>query len=296
MRRVERHKMRLISFWDEEYPDLLRKIYDPPVLLFVRGAILRDDERALAIVGTRDATIYGERIAESIGRELARLGVTVVSGLARGIDTIAHRSVVQAKGRTIAVIGSGLDIPYPPENKGLMDTIAETGAVLSEFPLGTNPDAPNFPKRNRIISGLSLGTVVVESAEDGGAMITASTALDQNREVFAVPGPVTEKRSRGTNSLIRDGRAKLILSVDDILIELGSRLGTGSESTPHKLPPIDLTLFEQSLYDLLSDDPVHIDLLAERADTNTSDALVHLLSLEFKGLVRQLPGKQFVRA
>jgi DNA processing protein len=285
---------RLVTLWDKEYPSMLRKIYDPPALLFVLGSLKETDSRSIAIVGTRHPTHYGQNVTETIARDLAQHNIAIVSGLARGIDTIAHLSALKYKTRTIAVIGSGLDVPYPPENKKLLDRIAEEGAVISEFHMGTKPDAPNFPRRNRIISGISLGTVVIESAEDGGAIITATTALDQGREVFAVPGNITEKRSSGTNKLIRDGRAKLITCIQDIFDELSLQLQLPFDhQNAQQLP--DLTPAEQSMYKLISSEPLHIDLLAEKAEISSSEALVTLLSLEFKGIIRQLPGKLFIR-
>jgi DNA processing protein len=200
----------IVTFWSKDYPDLLKKIFDPPPYLFLKGNIIEEDKYAIAIVGTRNPSKYGIAIAEKFSQELSRLGITIVSGLARGIDTIAHNSVLKTGGRTIAVIGSGIDVIYPPENKNLFEKISENGAVISEYDMGTQPDAGNFPRRNRIISGMSLGTIIIETGIDGGAMITASTALDQNRDVFAVPGPISEKRSAGCNTLIRDGRAKLV--------------------------------------------------------------------------------------
>jgi DNA processing protein len=295
LRLVNRIGARIITIWDSEYPEALRKTYDPPAFLFTLGKFIPCDKHALAMVGTRTPSPYGKNIAEALGRELAQLGITVVSGLARGIDTEAHWATLRAKGRTIAVIGSGLDIPYPPENRRLQELIAHQGAVISEFPMGASPEATNFPRRNRIISGLSLGTIIVESGEDGGAMITASTALDQNREVFAIPGNITEKRSAGTNKLIREGRAKLVQRVDDILEELGPQLRHLLKKETPPDPALDLTLFERKIFDKLTDEPIHIDELAELAETLTADALVSLLSLEFKGLVRQLPGKMFLR-
>ncbi len=285
----------IITLWDDCYPDLLRKIYDPPPLLFVSGRIDPRDAFSIAIVGTRKPSPYGQKTATSLAAALTELGLTVVSGLARGIDTIAHASALTAKGRTLAVIGSGIDIPYPPENSDLMRRIARSGAVLSEFPMGTKPDAPHFPRRNRIISGLSLGTVIVESLEDGGAMITATTSLDQNREVFAVPGSVFEKRSSGPHKLIREGQATLVNSVEDIVEELHAKLKPilKRDRAERPLPP--LTLFEQTIHGLLGDDPMHIDAISDRAQLSTPDTLVSLLSLEFKGLVKQLPGKMFLR-
>jgi len=224
LKRLNKLGGRIVTLWDKEYPELLRAIYDPPAFLFILGKLKEADARSLALVGTRHPTPYGHSVAESLTRDIAQHSLTIVSGLARGVDTIVHSTALKYKSRTIAVIGSGLDVPYPPENKKLMERIAEAGAVVSEFAMGTKPDAPNFPRRNRIISGLSLGTIVVESAEEGGALITATTALDQNREVFAVPGNITEKRSSGPNKLIRDGRAKLITNAQDIFDELASQL------------------------------------------------------------------------
>jgi DNA processing protein len=286
---------RIVTLWDKEYPDLLRKIYDPPAFFFILGKFKEADACSLALVGTRHPTPYGHSVAEILTRDIAQHSITIVSGLARGVDTIVHSTALKCKTRTIAVIGSGLDVPYPPENKKLMEHIAEGGAVVSEFPMGTKPDAPNFPRRNRIISGLSLGTIVVESAEDGGALITATTALDQDREVFAVPGNITEKRSSGSNKLIRDGRAKLITNAQDIFDELASQLHLPFNQSNAPVQA-DLTPAEQSIFQFVSDEPIHIDALSEKTETSTSDTLVTLLSLEFKGIVRQLPGKLFVRS
>lgn len=294
LKRVHSLGARIVTLWDKEYPDLLRKIYDPPALLFVLGGFKESDAHSIALVGTRHPSPYGHSVTENLVRDLAGHGITVVSGLARGIDTIAHIAALKCRARTIAVIGSGLDVPYPPENKKLLERIAHECAVVSEFPMGTRPDAPNFPRRNRIISGLSVGTVVIESAEDGGAMITASMALDQNRETFAIPGNISEKRSAGPNKLIRDGHAKLITSAQDIFLELSSQLRL--EYQEKREPPVELTSVERSILNLLSAKPLYIDFIAEQMDVSTSDALVTLLSLEFKGVARQLPGKYFVRA
>ena len=288
---------RVVTFWDAEYPTTLKKIYDPPPFLFIRGHFVETDPDSIAIVGTRSPSPYGRQMAERFSSELARLGISIVSGLARGIDTIAHGSALKAGGRTVAIIGSGIDVIYPPENKPLFEKIVEHGCVASEFPMGAKPDAGNFPRRNRIISGMALATLIVETGVDGGAMITATTALDQNREIFAIPGAINDKRQSGTNLLIKEGKAILVESVDDILIELGPRLNRVLKDQPRvrKAPPAEMTLFERQLYETMGDDPLHIDLLAERAKLSTSDALVQLLSLEFKGLVRQMPGKFFVR-
>jgi len=287
----------ILIYWDAGYPDSLKKIYDPPAFLFVRGKIKEEDKYSIAIVGTRSPSGYGSVIAEKFSQELARIGLTIVSGLARGIDTIAHSTAVKTNGRTIAVIGSGLDVIYPPENRLLSEKISGQGAVISEYEMGAKPDAVNFPRRNRIISGLSLGTIVIETDVSGGAMITANTALDQNREVFALPGNITSKRSRGCHALIKEGRAKLVDNVDDVLDELSYKLkpllkpARIGEARP--LP--QLTLFEKSIIDILGAEPLHIDLIAEDLKMSASDVLVNLLSLEFKGLVKQLAGKKFVR-
>jgi DNA processing protein len=208
-----------VTFWDSAYPSLLRVIYDPPLLLFVRGSLAEIEEPAIAVVGTRSATPYGTLLAERLAAGLAAHRITVVSGLARGIDTSAHRAALAEGGRTVAVIGSGLDRIYPRENTPLSARIARTGAVISEYAPGTPPNAMHFPRRNRIISGLTLGTIVVETGIKGGAMITAGIALNQNREVFALPAPVDPTRPAGTNRLIREGRALLVESVEDVLEE-----------------------------------------------------------------------------
>jgi DNA processing protein len=297
--RLNKAEARIITCWEHEYPSLLKKIYDPPPLLFVRGHLHPDDNHSVAIVGTRTPTPYGVKAAEKFASELAELGITVVSGLARGIDTTAHHTALKNKGRTVAVIGSGVDVIYPPENNHLFDRITQNGAVVSEYPMGTKPDAGNFPRRNRIISGMSLGSIIVETGIEGGAMITANSALDQNRAVFSVPSPIGGKTESGTNLLIKAGKAMLLESMDDVLVELHAHFKhiiTAQNSERTKEPPAELSLFEQQVFDVLSDEPLHIDLVAERSGYNTSDALVHLLTLEFKGIVRQLRGKMFVRA
>lgn len=293
LKRIESLDVTVLPYWDRRYPNLLGRIYDPPTVLFVLGEFTDADREAIAVVGTRQPSMYGGRTAASLARGLAERSITVVSGLARGVDTIAHESSLSAGGRTIAVLGSGLDVPYPPENADLLRRISRQGAVISEFLMGTKPDPTHFPRRNRVVSGLSLGTVVVESGLDGGAMITASAALDQNREVFAVPGPIQEGRSVGPHTLIKEGRAKLITGLEDILEELRLRRPTIEPSPPQ--PPPSLTLFEHSILDRVGGDPQHIDAIVETSGLGPADVLVALLGLEFKGLVRQLPGKWFTR-
>ncbi len=292
LEKLEKLKARIITIWDKEYPPLLKKIYDPPIMFYCKGNFADNDDYSIAIVGTRIPTNYGKVQAEKLSAELAEQKITITSGLARGIDSIAHKSALRKNGRTIAVIGSGLDVIYPPENRNLFNEIAENGLIISEYKLGTKPDAPNFPKRNRIISGLSLGCLVVETGVKGGAMMTASFALDQNREVFAIPGNLGIKQSEGTNLLIQKGEAKLVRFAEDILVELELKL----KPILGKNIPRDnaeLNLFEEKIIASLNNEPLQIDKIAVNTNLSTSDCLVHLLSLEFKGLVKQLPGKMF---
>jgi len=282
----------IITVWDDAFPSLLKKIYDPPLLLYTKGSFTKNDEYSIAIVGTRQPTNYGKIQTERIASELANQNITIVSGMARGIDSIAHKATLKAGKRTIAIIGSGLDVIYPPENKKLFDEISENGLIISEYELGMKPNAENFPKRNRIISGLSLGCIVVETGIAGGAMQTASFALDQNREVFAVPGNLNVKQSEGTNLLIQRGEAKLIRNSEDVLLELELKLKPIIGKNIQK-PKIEMNLFEEKIISVLKNEPVQIDVIALSTNLNTSDCLVHLLSLEFKGLVKQLPGKMF---
>lgn len=285
---------RMVTLWDPDYPENLKRAAHPPTFLFVMGSFSPSDERAIALVGTRLPTPYGRRLSEEFTRALVCCGFTVVSGLARGIDTSAHTIALEAGGRTIAVIGSGIDVLYPPENRSLARAITQQGALVSEFPMGTQPDAVNFPRRNRIISGLSAGTLVIETGIRGGAMITASIALEQNREVFALPSPLGGMKQSGTNLLIKEGRAKLTESVEDILMELSPLLQAERRipNLPPSAPP-DLTIFEQKVLDLLSEEPAHIDRISASAGMPTHATLVELLGLELKGLVKPLPGGLF---
>ena len=292
LKKLEKIGGKLISIWDQEYPQLLKKIYDPPILFYLLGELIERDQYSIAIVGTRQPTNYGKVQAERISMDFAKQGITVVSGMARGIDSIAHNSAIKSGGRTIAVIGSGLDVIYPPENKKLFEKIAEAGAVISEFPLGAKPDAQNFPKRNRIISGLSLGVIIIETGITGGAMQTAAFALDQNREVFALPGNVGVKQADGTNLLIQKSEAELIRSAEDVILDLELKLKPVlGKNIPKQ--QIDLSLFEEKILNVLNSEPLQIDKIASLTNSSTSDCLVNLLSLEFKGLVKQLPGKMF---
>ncbi|HYL81429.1 MAG TPA: DNA-processing protein DprA [Candidatus Acidoferrum sp.] len=292
--RVTRAGLRVIVWGDAEYPPLLRHIASAPVVLYQRGSLEPGDEAAVAIVGARHATGYGETVAHELGMELSRRGLTIVSGLARGIDAAAHRGALEATGRTLAVLGSGLDQIYPPEHVPLADQVAASGALLSEFPLGTAPLRPHFPRRNRIISGLSLGVIVVEAGVDSGALITAHHALEQGREVFAVPGRVHARYSEGCNRLIKAG-AKLVETWEDVLGELVPHLKGRKSRRAETPPPPDLRPEEQRVFELLADGPLHIDLLIGRAGLQPGRVASALVGLEMKGVVRQLHGKVFER-
>lgn len=291
--------IRIIKYTDPDYPENLRQIEDSPILLYVNGSLVKEDKYAVAIVGSRNMTLYGKKITEAIASELASYGLTIVSGMARGIDTVSHTSALKAGGRSIAVLGSGLDNPYPPENIKLFESLSNNGCVISEFPLGTPPNKENFPKRNRLISGLSLGVIVVEAAINSGALITANYALEQNREVFAIPGNISSRNSEGTNTLIKKG-AKLVQKVDDILEEITPHLkgllcsaknsgGTFSEN-PHGL---EITDEEKAICNILDSEPKHIDLIARETNIQPARLLGLLLSLELKGIVKQEEGKRF---
>ncbi|MCB0833067.1 MAG: DNA-processing protein DprA [Bacteroidetes bacterium] len=293
LNRMAKYDVRLVSFWDEEYPERLRQIHDAPAFLFIRGSLRPDDERSVAIVGTRRCTAYGRLMAAKLAGELAALGVTIVSGLARGIDTAAHESAVEAGGRTIAVLGSGVDCIYPSENGRLAASIINAGAVLSDYPMGTGPDAVNFPNRNRLISGISLGVVVVEAPAKSGAMITTRFALEQNREVFAVPGQVGNSQAEGPNNLIKSG-AKLVESAADIVEELAL---LARDVRPNAQKPVwQLGLQEQAVYDCLSTSPAHVEQISATARMPVTETLTHLLALELQGAARQISGKQFIRS
>ncbi len=289
---INRHGVKIITFLDKDYPENLKNIYDPPVVLYVKGEILPEDKIAIAIVGSRLASFYGLQIAEKLGFELASHGITVVSGLARGIDSSSHKGALKAKKRTIAVLGSGMANIYPDEHKDLARKISESGAVISEFPMNTIPDKGNFPKRNRIISGLSLGVVCVEAAEKSGALITCDCALEQGREVFAVPGKVDSMTSKGTNRLIKQG-AKLAQGVEDILEELDMESSYRSANGEGNATILDKD--EGLVYTLLSSDPKYIDDICKESGIGLNRIAGILLNLEIKKFVKQLPGKNFVK-
>src|SRR5437016_2264619 len=289
-----------IPLGDERYPELLRAIYDPPAVLYCDGSVEPGDRQAVAIVGSRQATPYGLRITEALAGELSALGFTIVSGFARGIDAAAHRAALAAGGRTIAVLGCGLDVDYPPGHASLRAEIAGSGAVLTEFAPGTPPRATNFPRRNRIISGLALGVVVVEAAEDSGSLITARLALEQGREVFAVPGPIDVPTSRGPHGLLKQG-AKLVETVDDIVEELLPQLDRPLQTLKTEpiaaLPEhVELSPSERTVLEVMSREPLHLDDLTERSRLTTPAVAAILLGLELKALVKQLPGQRYCLA
>jgi DNA processing protein len=295
IRRTERAGAKIVTFLDANYPARLRMIADPPPLLYVKGELGAKDEKAVAVVGSRSASDYGCRVARDLCRGLVSLGFTVVSGMARGIDGMAHETALSAGGRTIAVLGSGVDRAYPPEHDKLYRRICETGAVVSELPIGTRPLAYHFPARNRLISGLSLGVVVVEATEKSGSLITASLALEQGREVFAVPGEVGSSRSRGAHRLIRQG-AKLVESVDDIIEEIAPQLlprRGEAWKEPRRLPE-NASDGARKVFALLQERPLQIDEVIEASGFTSPRVSEILLELELQGYLRQLPGKRYI--
>jgi len=297
---------KVVNFDDETYPKNLLNIYDPPSILYHRGNLLPQDIKAIAIVGTRRASAYGLNIAKRLASELAGMGITIVSGMALGIDSAAHVGALEASGRTIAVLGCGVDIIYPPSNKKLMQEIINHGAVISEFPPGTEPENWRFPQRNRIISGLSMGVIVIEGHYNSGAMITAKLALDQGREVFAVPGNIEMEQSKGPHWLIKQG-AKLVETVTDVLEELNivvpkkmtndpsTSLGTSqSPITNEGRDYSNLSYEENKIVAVLSMEPKYIDNIAIESGLSIPQVSSLLLMLEMKNIIRQLPGKMFV--
>ncbi len=297
---AKKYKIRIMTVDDADYPANLKNIYDPPIVLYVKGEISPQDQAAIGIVGSRRASFYGLSCAEKFAGGLVGKGFTVVSGMARGIDTAAHRGALKAGGRTLAVIGSGFNNIYPEENNLLAEKIAENGAVISEFAFDAQPLPQNFPRRNRVISGLSLGVLVVEAAKNSGALITADFALEQGREVFALPGKIDTASSFGSNELIKQG-AKLVTTVEDILEEFAAPAGD-KKGSPRKeaLPPPDsccgVSEEEGALYQLISDKSVEFDQLVEETKLDIQQISAILLRLQMRRLIVQLPGKQFIRS
>lgn len=297
IRRTEDEGAELISVVDEDYPPMLKHIYDPPLLLWVKGSREALTKDGIAVVGTRSRTDYGRDQAKHFAAELVGVGLSVVSGLAYGIDADAHRAALENKGTTVAVLGSGIDWIYPNKNIPLAhDIISNGGAVITEFPLQTKPDAGNFPERNRIVSGMTLGTLMVESDLKGGSMITARLALDQNREVFVVPHSLDNPSGQGNNALIKRGQGKLVQTIDDIIQEISVQLDnvdTNGEPAKKNWESMELDEESESICTLLEQGPRHIDDLCEELEMSSGDLLVKMLDLEMKKCVEQQAGKHF---
>jgi DNA processing protein len=287
---LEKHRVTFITFDDDHYPSTLKEIFDPPPVLFVRGQLNGLANYSVAIVGSRKATAYGKTAAERLSGELAGCGVNIISGMARGIDTAAHRGALGAKGYTVAVLGCGADVVYPRENKMLFDEITEKGAVITEFPLGSAPEPWHFPSRNRIISGLSQVVVVVEAADKSGALITTDFALEQGREVMAVPGSIYSNMSKGPIKLLKQG-AKLVTGAADVLEELG--LEVLFNNVPIAKTKLKLSKTEQQLYNILQGDPLHLEDILQRVKLPSQDVIAALMFLEVKKLIKKLPGKMY---
>ena len=298
LKRIADFGCHVLTQADENYPPSLREIYDPPIVLYVKGELTAKDKNGVAMVGSRMTTHYGIEVARKLAYQLAYVGVTVVSGGARGIDTAAHQGALSAKGRTIAMLGTGINIIFPPENAELFERITANGAVVTQFPFNRKADKQSFPIRNRIVAGMTLGTVVVEANLTSGALITANFATEYGRQVFAVPGRIDSPRSKGCHELIKKG-AKLCEGAEDILSEFeylfpaSNRPAGASESGV--LPALELSENEQKIYDALSNEESSIDEVIRRSGLPSSTVSVALLGLEMKRLVKQLPGKMFVR-
>jgi DNA processing protein len=298
LKRIAEYGCHILTSQDEEYPELLRQIYDPPIVLYVKGRLTARDKNAVAMVGSRMTTPYGIETARKLAYQLAYVGVTVVSGGARGIDTAAHQGALSANGRTVSVLGTGINLVFPPENRELFERIAASGAVITQFPFNRNADKQSFPIRNRIVSGMTLGTVVVEANLTSGALITANMAVEHGRQVFAVPGRIDSPRSKGCHELIKKG-AKLCEGAEDILSEFEYLFPAGNRppgaSETGVLPALSLSENEQKVFDALSKEESTTDEVIRRSGLPSSTVSVALLGLEMKRVIRQLPGKLFIR-
>jgi DNA processing protein len=296
---IEKSGCHVVIQSDENYPELLKQIYDPPLVLYVKGNLLPQDKNGVAMVGSRLTTHYGIETARKLAYQLAYIGVTIVSGGARGIDTAAHQGALNSKGRTIAVMGTGINLIFPAENVELFERIAAQGAVITQFPFNRKADKQSFPIRNRIVAGMTLGTVVVEANLTSGALITARMANDNGRQVFAVPGRIDSPRSKGCHELIKNGGAKLCESAEDILSEFEYLFPVSNQPSILKegsvMPAFTLSTTERTIYDTLSESESSIDEVIRRSGLPPSNVSVALLGLEMKRLIRQLPGKQFVK-
>lgn len=297
IKRAEDLGIAILTWEDDAYPSNLLNIHDPPPLLYMLGEIVKADSLALAVVGSRNASTYGLEITENFCYRLAKANVTVISGGARGVDSIAHRGALKAGGRTVAVMGCGLDIVYPGENRELFGRIQDNGALLSEFPIGTPPDPGNFPRRNRIISGLSLGVLVVEASLKSGSLITARCALEHGREVYAIPGGINSMRSRGANSLIKEG-ARLVESPEEILEDILPQYKTAVplKEPREPEPKVSLNEKEDRIFSLLGSEPMYMDQIVKKSMMDASEVSSLLLQLELMGAVKQHPGKLFTKA
>lgn len=296
---IDKEKIDIITIFDKEYPDDLKQIHSPPIVLYVKGKLKDLGKNTIAVVGSRHCTYYGKAMTKRICSLFAKLEIVVVSGMARGIDTAAHTETLNSGGKTIAILGNGLKHIYPSENKKLFQTIASNGSLISEFPMNTPPLKENFPRRNRIISGLSKGVVVVEAPEQSGALITADFALEQDREVFAVPGNADSPSFKGCNNLIKQG-AKLVDNAFDIIEELFPEIldkhtASVSPESENDKALSNIATEHKEIYQLLSNEPIDMDTLMEKLSLNSQQALSSLLYLELAGLVKQLPGKLFVK-
>lgn len=285
----------VITIVDEDYPSCLKEIPSAPIVLYIRGKRQMLSSLGIAMVGSRQASFYGMKMAESFARAFAQAGITVISGLARGIDTASHQGCLKAQGATMAVLGCGLNHIYPKENALLLEDIAAKGLLVSEFPMDTAPLMYNFPRRNRIISGLSLATVIIEASPKSGALITADCALEQGRDVFAVPGNIDSVLSEGTNRLIKDG-AKIALSAQEVLEELGLEIQAQLEQgKSQEKPRVNLSVEEYKVYEVIDHQPNHIDIIATRCGQEIGLLMSQMLNLELKGVIKQLPGQYYIR-
>jgi DNA processing protein len=288
--RIQKLGITVLTWEDEAYPRMLKEIDQPPPVLYFKGSITPADDWAVAIVGTRRVTPYGRQVTEEVALNLAQHGITIISGLARGVDAIAHQAALDAGGRTIAILGSGVDCIYPPENRRLAEAVIAQGAVASDYAPGTQPDAANFPPRNRIISGLSRAVIVVEAGETSGALITASFAVDQGRDVFAVPGSIFAPQSKGTNRLIQQGAQPLL--APQAILEALDMVQVNEQREARTVLPADAT--EARLYAILGREPLHVDEIRLQAELPIEKVSAALAMMELKGLVRQVGGMQYV--
>lgn len=290
--KLEKENIKVITILDSDYPKRLKNIYDKPYVLYGKGSLLEEDSLAIGIVGSRKATSYGKWACEKFSKELVNMGVTILSGLALGIDTVAHKTAIREGGRTIGILGNGIDVIYPKTNKNLYDEVASNGMVLTEFPFKTQPMAYNFPRRNRIISGLSLGIVVIEAKEKSGSLITAHLALEQGKDVFALPGNINSLYSRGTNKLIKDG-ARPLLEIEDIVEEIKELQLKISRDKGNKIDYSNLSDIEIKIVEIMKEGPLHSDLISYKTGLDISTVISVITILELKGIIKELNSRVF---